>query len=1126
MVGVAEHRKNQFVVLLSGLLVAFLLALIATTFWSQHRLKASAFAQVQLGLDNRAAALSYFYAVRRDDLKALRDDRTLAVFFSNRALGMSMEYGLGTSIANLRRRFAELQQERTLGHAPVYLGLAFSEPTGALLVDTRRDGAPPLPRAFDPQDSTDEIRLFLSSLDPVSGVTLSIPVFFKGTFAGHILAWIDQDLARRELIAKNASSSVETVHLDALMDRDWFSVPLTPAPAEAKGRTDEKGSGELPAAAAVPNTDEGTVVRSSVAMTPFVLTGVVRLHGGSFLTSHAFTASLSGLALVLTVSVAGAVRVRTRNMVLNAKIEESRRQEQRLSEQNLLLASEVSRRQSSEEELRRTNERFTAVLNSMDSAVYVADLETHELLFVNQYGKERWPSARPGQKCWASLQKGQTSPCSFCTNAQLLDEQGQPTGVYQWEFKNTLTGEWYDCRDQAIYWTNQRLVRLEVATNISSRKLAEAGTAKRERYLRALADVADLVLTNGPEIPFQEFSEILGKAVDADHAFVYLTRSDEDKELMADLRAARSRTDTGFQSEPPGPSSWALRSTAPRWHDLLAAGVPVQGTLSDLPESERAILESWGNRSILMFPILIEERLRGFAGVANRLTETAWYPVEEEFLGAAAGFLSQAMANADATRAVQLRMRAEKMLAEMSSRFIDLKWDELPGAIAEMLGVVGRFADADRSYVFEFSQDGSAMSNTFEWSRDGIEPLLPELQGVPVDAFPWAMSKFRKGEAILVTKVSDMPEEAATEKEEFLREAIRSLVNVPMLAKGRLIGFVGFDAVRSLHHWGEDDIRILRVIAEILVSARERAAAEAASVRSQQNLRDVLQTIGEGILGIDQAGDCVLANPAAVGFLGYDSDQELVGKPVHALIHHSRPDGTPCPEELCPICESVRQGEAVRCDDEVFWRKDGSMFPVELHSQPVVRDGEIAGAVINFSDISERVEAHRKLAFLAGHDSLTGIPNRAMLMDRLVSGVEQAKRESSKLALLFVDLDKFKPVNDTYGHPVGDEVLRGAAQRIAKAVRRSDTVGRVGGDEFAVILDGVSRWSDAKSVAEKIERSLLEPVTVSGHHLSIGASLGIALYPDHGDSAEELLSAADAAMYKAKLERRSQADLH
>ena len=174
----------------------------------------------------------------------------------------------------------------------------------------------------------------------------------------------------------------------------------------------------------------------------------------------------------------------------------------------------------------------------------------------------------------------------------------------------------------------------------------------------------------------------------------------------------------------------------------------------------------------------------------------------------------------------------------------------------------------------------------------------------------------------------------------------------------------------------------------------------------------------------------------------------------------------------------------------------------------------------------EREQALQQMAFQAYHDSLTGLPNRALFQDRLRQGLALARRKQSQLALLFLDLDRFKPVNDCHGHAAGDALLQQAARRMSASVRESDTVARLGGDEFVLLLHGIEHAAAACLVAEKVRLALNQPFVVAGRLLSISATIGLALHPEHGSDALELLCHADSAMYQAKASGRNQVQLY
>ncbi|MBU1692157.1 MAG: diguanylate cyclase, partial [Gammaproteobacteria bacterium] len=276
----------------------------------------------------------------------------------------------------------------------------------------------------------------------------------------------------------------------------------------------------------------------------------------------------------------------------------------------------------------------------------------------------------------------------------------------------------------------------------------------------------------------------------------------------------------------------------------------------------------------------------------------------------------------------------------------------------------------------------------------------------------------------------------------------------------------------------------------------------------------ILDSAGEGICGVDREGKVIFINLAGAAMLGYRVD-ELHGLPLHQTTHYSKADGTPYPFEDCPIQLAIEDGISHLGSDEMLWCKDGSGFYADYAVIPMFEGGKIAGAVVTFRDITERKHYEEQLAHQATHDSLTGLHNRTILNDRIGLLIERAAREKTVVALLLLDLDRFKEINDSLGHGAGDELLRGMAVRLTDLMRDSDTVARLGGDEFVVLVE-MKTADSAIPVAQKILDALTRPFSISGREVFISASLGISLYPKDGASAEALLKNADVAMYRAK----------
>ncbi len=282
----------------------------------------------------------------------------------------------------------------------------------------------------------------------------------------------------------------------------------------------------------------------------------------------------------------------------------------------------------------------------------------------------------------------------------------------------------------------------------------------------------------------------------------------------------------------------------------------------------------------------------------------------------------------------------------------------------------------------------------------------------------------------------------------------------------------------------------------------------------------ILNAIGEAVVSLDLSGRVTYLNRAARRLTGRPGAQALGMEFKEAF---SFLDGRTREPVTHPI-EAARQsrpspGWAQAC---VLVRPDGTELPIEDSTSPIHdRAGNLSGAVIVFSDLSESRAMAQRMAYLAQHDYLTDLPNRMLLNERLSQCITLATRHERRLAILFLDLDHFKHINDSLGHSIGDELLKEVAQRLTRCVRQSDTVSRQGGDEFVVLLSEIDVAQDAATAAENIRQTLNEPYRIGGHPLHLAASIGISLFPEDGRNGETLFKKADSAMYHAKASGRN-----
>jgi len=306
---------------------------------------------------------------------------------------------------------------------------------------------------------------------------------------------------------------------------------------------------------------------------------------------------------------------------------------------------------------------------------------------------------------------------------------------------------------------------------------------------------------------------------------------------------------------------------------------------------------------------------------------------------------------------------------------------------------------------------------------------------------------------------------------------------------------------------------LLGIVVWVAVSLLRRAAgerrhAEEALRASERRYRELFEDSPAYLCTHDADGILLSVNPAAAEALGY-SPEELVGRNLAEMV--AEPAGERFGEYLSLLQAQGRQegllGIRTRSGENRVW----------LYGQRwMEEEGEPPYALGHALDVTERRRAEQEIARQAFHDSLTGLANRALFEDRLTQAVAHANRRRQRLAVFYVDLDGFKPINDTYGHATGDRVLREVGARLLRCVRKVDTVARMGGDEFCLLILDVRRPTDAVRLGEGILETLAEPFDTGREPLRITASLGISLYPESASNLDELLARADRALYMAK----------
>ncbi len=288
--------------------------------------------------------------------------------------------------------------------------------------------------------------------------------------------------------------------------------------------------------------------------------------------------------------------------------------------------------------------------------------------------------------------------------------------------------------------------------------------------------------------------------------------------------------------------------------------------------------------------------------------------------------------------------------------------------------------------------------------------------------------------------------------------------------------------------------------------------------QAEEQLRQaaaVFESTSEAVMVTDPDGKITAVNQAFTVITGYSED-EVIGKNPK-LLRSERHES----EFFNDMWSAIKDEGGWRGE---VWdrRKNGEIFPVWQAVSAIKNDdGEVTHYVSVFTDISTLKQTQEQLNYLAYHDPLTDLPNRLLFNDRLMHAIERAARSKDQVALLFIDLDNFKNVNDSLGHPVGDELLLKVASRLRSLSRKDDTVARISGDEFVIILENIHDAQDTVVMAQKLINAFQEPLVVQGHELHITLSIGISIYPRDGDDVQTLVRNADAALYRAKAEGRN-----
>jgi diguanylate cyclase (GGDEF)-like protein/PAS domain S-box-containing protein len=462
-------------------------------------------------------------------------------------------------------------------------------------------------------------------------------------------------------------------------------------------------------------------------------------------------------------------------------------------------------------------------------------------------------------------------------------------------------------------------------------------------------------------------------------------------------------------------------------------------------------------------------------------------------------------------------------VAFATERFLrDEVWHD---RIDEVLAHLGTAAGVSRAYLFQNVRgpDGRLwMDLRFEWEADGVKRIFDDptihLHPYAPDFSRW-IELFGRREAIH-GPVSGLPE---VERAVLSSEAVATVLAVPVYVGADWWGFIGFDDTTEEREWSEFEIDALRAAAGALGAAIERHRGEETRRFTEQQYRSIVEHIPAitYIDALNENASAVYVSPQIESVFGYSQEEWLADPDLWPKMLHAD-------DRARALAENARHnetGEAFSLEYRMF-AKDGRLVWV-FDQATLVRDeqGQPLFSHGVMLDISDRKRAEEQVAFLAYHDELTGLPSRSMFEELLDLSLARGRRHDGSVAVVAVDLDDFRLVNDSLGHQHGDELLRLVADRLREATRETDLVARRGGDQFLLLLADLDREERgdmdaamirAESVVQRIHDSLSTAFDVAGTELYISASMGISLFPQDADDAGSLLRNAEAAMYESK----------
>ena len=557
------------------------------------------------------------------------------------------------------------------------------------------------------------------------------------------------------------------------------------------------------------------------------------------------------------------------------------------------------------------------------------------------------------------------------------------------------------------------------------------------------------------------------------------------------------------------------------WLRRLATGEVVVGHVRDFEESARKFFELAGVKSVMAVPVFTDGQLWGHIGLDDCHDEREWSPTEIDTLKTLAELIG-------ATVSAQ-RHEAILESVAMSAKEL-LRSSDLQQSLPKVIERLGQATGVNRVHIIEVDADAppahSPVVQHYVWSASGTsssinyEEIKSPLADVGLKSW---VPRLARGEVVVGNTRDFEPAARAL----FERGNVKSVMAVPVFVDGQWWGLIAFDECGFERHWGPAEVDAFKTLAELV-------GAAVARTRRLKTMADNNQTLADANRIIENSATILyrlaLQPPFPLIFLsqnisqyGYQAD-ELLAHPERWAQLIDRDD---LPAMVADI-RSISEGKMESNQKEFRVRKsDGSTVWFDGHGR-ALRDSENRLVAVEglLTDITERKLAAEKIATLARTDSLTGLANRAAFLERLNLEFARAKRGGGQFAVHYLDLDHFKDVNDTLGHPVGDKLLRAVAERLMSCVRETDMVARFGGDEFAVLQDDIADTINVETLAAKIGEAISALYAIDGNQVHTTASIGIVPYGSDIAGADVMMMKADLALYRAKNDSRNQFRFH